>query len=194
MPINLGSRIQRIVAVSPDLPLTEGQQMYLAGRIAYEMNELIGEVKEPLSAEILEHVRFQHVMVDMIQIKDEFFAETTKHVEILSAIRKGRSDCLQEILDLKKPLLPHELKLIAQFLDMASDEFGRHGCNDFELPDTTRMRNMLIAMEKWNDPTVTDESEEVQEIVKCKKCFTMDWYVMSYMAHRVREALPEEED
>lgn len=98
----------------------------------------------------------------------------------------------EPIADLKKPLLPHELKLIAQFLDMASDEFGRHVCNDFDLPNTKRMRDMLIAMEKWNDPDITDESEEVQEIVKRKECFTMDYFVMSYMAHRVREALAEE--
>ena len=42
-----------------------------------------------LKAEIEEHVRFQHIMIDMIEPEDEFFAATTEHVDALSRIRKG---------------------------------------------------------------------------------------------------------
>lgn len=113
--------------------------------------------------------------------------------DMLGAYSRGRSDCLAEIAELKKPLLPHELKLIAQLLDMASDSFGNHICNDFDLPDTQRSRDMLVAMHKWNDKSLTDDSEEIIEVRARKKPYTMDWFLMDYLAHRVREMLAEEE-
>lgn len=94
--------------------------------------------------------------------------------------RKGRSDCLQEILDLKKPLL----RLIERLLDYASAGFCNNEIEDtFELSDTKRYADLKADIIKWNDdPPGKWANFEVE-----------GQDLMSYMAHRVREALAEEE-
>ena len=41
-----------------------------------------------------------------------------------------------------------EAKLAAQMLRLASDEFGNHGCNDLELPDTPENRVLVEELER----------------------------------------------
>lgn len=147
---------------------------------------------ENRKSNLLEMAQGLSIRIDCIHDKSEGFATDLILSSLEQAYSHGRADCLQESLYLKKPLLPHELKLITQFLDMCSEEFSRHGCNDMELPDTERTREMLVAMHKWNDKSLTDDSEEIKDVRK-ESPHTSDFFVMSYMAHRIREALAEEE-
>lgn len=105
----------------------------------------------------------------------------------LATLRKDRAELNAEVerlatrmADLKKPLLPHELKLIARLLDYASAEFCNSDVEDtFELADTKRHRDMKIDIAKWNDWDPSTFKTDDRDL-------------MSYMAHRVREVLEEE--
>ena len=82
--------------------------------------------------------------------------------------------------------------ILAKLLEMASDEFSNHGCNDFELPNTQENRELMTAYGKWN-------SEE--EFAKFglnisedgKTIYTYDWLLMDYFARRARELAGIEE-
>lgn len=130
--------------------------------------------------------------IDCIHDKSEGFAADIFLSSLEQAYSHGRADCLQEVLDLKKPLLPHELKLIAQLLEEAADESARQPGNEFELPDTKRMREMLIDMVLWNDPRLAGRPDLLAKAIP-DKSETEDFFLMRWLAHRVREALVEEE-
>jgi hypothetical protein len=49
-------------------------------------------------------------------------------------------------------MTPNEQTLLAKLLDMASDEFANHGCNDFPLPNTDENWALYVAMEQRLDP------------------------------------------
>ena len=66
------------------------------------------------------------------------------------------------------PLTQIEIKLIANLLEMASEEFGNHGCNDFNLiQDGGLSKNEAIKLNKkmnhWNgSPEDCDDDEHLQ--------------------------------
>jgi hypothetical protein len=80
----------------------------------------------------------------------------------------------------------YELKLIAQMLEMASSEFGNHGCNDFDLkaalPDDAERTELATSLTAW----VSDgESTEVDTR------YAADWLLMSYLRSRLLGAIRE---
>lgn len=80
---------------------------------------------------------------------------------------------------------PLELSLADSLLRRAGDEFSRHGCNDFELPNSQEVVDLLNAMEQWNvGPGRTPETTHIYDPAK-KTLFTMDWYLMGYLRHRL---------
>ena len=75
--------------------------------------------------------------------------------------------------------MKRELLLAASMLKMASDEFGDHICNDFELPDSWTQQecdDFILAMETWNGDT-----RDYQPGSR----LTQDYFVMSYLASRI---------
>lgn len=50
-------------------------------------------------------------------------------------------------------LKPHEWQILADILDMAADEFGTHGCNDYDLPHTLENEEFVTKIEydEWRD-------------------------------------------
>lgn len=77
---------------------------------------------------------------------------------------------------------------------MASDEFSNHGCNDFVLENTPENYAFIEAMEKWNVSESGGEPNEISISKDGKEIYTMDWYVMSYLAYLLREADKELSD
>lgn len=71
--------------------------------------------------------------------------------------------------------------LAADMLDRAGDEFGSHGCNDYQLPDVLTAKDRLDlskAMHTWNgDP------EEARNSRYCA-----DWFLMHFLAAVFRRA------
>ncbi len=70
-------------------------------------------------------------------------------------------------------------------LDLASDEFSNHGCNDFELPNTQEMVDLLNQIEVWNvGPGQKPEEVHVFDPSK-KKLDSVDWLLMRYLSARL---------
>jgi hypothetical protein len=69
-----------------------------------------------------------------------------------------------------------EKRLAAQMLELASEEFGNHGCNDFPMDDTLLNRSFISAMNQWAG---LEDFAPAQN----GKIYTQDWLVMSYCAH-----------
>lgn len=78
-------------------------------------------------------------------------------------------------------LSKEELTLISKFLEMASDEFSNHGCNDLVIKNTPEHRAIIEKMEKWN----SGGKEPLPRFDK-PTIFTYDWYMMSYFAARCK--------
>lgn len=72
-----------------------------------------------------------------------------------------------------------EKELAAKLLEMASDEFANHGCNDYGLENTDENWKMVCAMHKWNgeDPEDLQDRPKKNELI-----WTCDFLVMSYLA------------
>lgn len=85
------------------------------------------------------------------------------------------------------PLSPAELKLVAKLLDIASNEFSNHGCNDFKAdrdgdltPDeTAEIAARLNAHPKFGDPN--------EEHGHGSNGYFVDWMLMRYLALRITE-------
>lgn len=71
-------------------------------------------------------------------------------------------------------------KLAAEVLDLASDSFSNHGCNDFTIDDTLLNRSFVTAMNQWAG------LGDVVPYVSNGKIYVQDWQVMSYCAHLLR--------
>jgi hypothetical protein len=80
-----------------------------------------------------------------------------------------------------KPLTQDELQLAAIVLELASDEFAYHGCNDFHLPEKWSQKqcdSFLLSMYTWNgDPDLFEAGDRLAQ----------DWMVMEYLAERMTE-------
>lgn len=85
-------------------------------------------------------------------------------------------------------LTPARLKLAARFLEMAADEFGNHGCNDFNLaevmPDVRARRALMKLYRKRNgDPEEYDANGSYE--------YEMDFCLMRLMAWLLDAAAKE---
>lgn len=82
-----------------------------------------------------------------------------------------------------------ELLLIARLLRISSDEFSHHGCNDFELPADDVHKTLLAQAERSNNPKISKEDLETRlHVYQGGHLITMDWFMMSYLARRCKEA------
>lgn len=80
------------------------------------------------------------------------------------------------------------LKLMSHLLKMASEQFGNHGCGDFNLeaviPDVEDRRALLKAMHESNgDPEEFDPKRDYQ--------YAMDWWLMSYFAKHLKDIVAQ---
>ena len=82
--------------------------------------------------------------------------------------------------------------ILANLLDMASDEFGNHGCGDFELPNTAENRMLVEAAEILNSPEEFKESG-LNISKNGAKIYTQDNVLMAYFAHLAHKLSGKEE-
>ena len=84
---------------------------------------------------------------------------------------------------IKEPLNKAELELIAQLLELASNDFENHGCNDFNLENTQANRFLMLEYQKDNNPNYPDDLMFDDE---SKVIYGNDSALMSYMARRAK--------
>jgi len=78
----------------------------------------------------------------------------------------------------------NEDKLAAALLDLASEQFSNHGCNDFRISEhvdmtADEMRALDLAMHVWNgDPHEHDPNADHD--------YQSDFFLMSYLAAKLR--------
>jgi hypothetical protein len=82
---------------------------------------------------------------------------------------------------------PNILKLAAELLREAADEFSNHGCNDFWLPDTPENRQLILDMAKWNGDGLTEEDVIRPDSKGRLSVFFGDSGVMDYIADLLEE-------
>jgi hypothetical protein len=76
-------------------------------------------------------------------------------------------------------------KIIHHLLNMASEEFANHCCNDFDLtelvPNADERQALAMDMEIANGTPEEFDPNRDHKIV-------MDWWLMSYMADKVKNS------
>lgn len=76
-------------------------------------------------------------------------------------------------------------KVLAELLDLAGQEFGNHGCNDYQLPNTAENRKLVTRMLIWNSKNPADwdihYSDDENYI------YTQDYFLMGYFEHLAKE-------
>lgn len=80
-----------------------------------------------------------------------------------------------------------ELKLIAELLDMANNEFGNHGCNDYAIPATDENKDIMreIITDTYDKRDVEESLEEVDE--SKDELSVMDVVLFDYFAQRCKK-------
>lgn len=86
-------------------------------------------------------------------------------------------------------LTDKEGALVAELLELASDQFSNHGCNDFDLPKSwsrEEIAELLRSIHRWNGDE--DEMEADGEFDPKRKHIrtTYDWLLMTYFAAKLR--------
>jgi hypothetical protein len=71
-----------------------------------------------------------------------------------------------------------QLTILAELLDIASDEFCNHGCNDFDIKNTPENVEMIKHM--YGE----DEAEDFLEGQGNEIC-TNDWMLMDYFKRKI---------
>jgi hypothetical protein len=92
-------------------------------------------------------------------------------------------------------LTSYEIKLAAKLLEVASEKFSNHSCNDFEL-----VREVGLTSEEayeinrrfveWNDPDWQDDYSE--EELRVEHAIAGDNGLMAYLSERLKSQLTEE--
>lgn len=83
-----------------------------------------------------------------------------------------------------------EAKLLVELLELASDQFSNHGCNDFELAKCiSDLEERRKLMKEYNDYNGSPEDFEYDVEHGSKFEIENDAALMSYLADRVREQL-----
>lgn len=81
-------------------------------------------------------------------------------------------------------MTPNERKLVAALLDLASDRFANHGCNDFPIGEYLSKPERVAlnkAMHEANgDPEEHDPEEAAGSV------WAADWWLMAYFADKIR--------
>lgn len=81
-----------------------------------------------------------------------------------------------------------DYRIAAMMLKMASDEFGNHGCNDFELPNTPENQRFVKRLNIYYG-----YPEELNLSKDGTKIYLMDYNVMDYCARQL-EAEAEQDN
>lgn len=76
-----------------------------------------------------------------------------------------------------------EARIAAEMLDLAADQFGNHGCNDYQLPNTPAnlafVRRLIASGDYPEDePNVSPDGKTI---------WLMDWLIMIYRAEVLRQ-------
>ena len=71
-----------------------------------------------------------------------------------------------------------ELKIMSELLNLASNEFSNHGCNDFEIPATEE-----------NIALMTRVDDEFEPMIRGRKILANDFSLMDFFNRRCREEL-----
>jgi hypothetical protein len=91
-------------------------------------------------------------------------------------------------------LSPHEIKLIAKLLEIASDKFSNHGCNDFKLTEEAELTpeesyEINRAYVEWSDPNWKEDYSE--DHLRGEYAIAGDDGPMAYMSARLSAQLEE---
>jgi hypothetical protein len=86
-----------------------------------------------------------------------------------------------------------QLKMAAHLLDMASDKFSNHGCNDFDLRQfgftAEEMREMVVEFNVWNGTP-----EEAEEVTDARLPWAMpDWLALIWLRRKILAACGRKE-
>lgn len=152
--------------------------------------EAIYEAKERLLAEssaLADDVGAAHrlglegIERRLVHVNDTVLGAVLALENAVSAAQKA----VAAIVPREKPtdpgLTPTQRKVLADLLDMASDEFSNHVCNDYTLPNDVAhyqfMQNVVAAGDyPGDDPNIIEN-----------KIYTMDWLLMDYFVRLFRE-------
>ena len=89
------------------------------------------------------------------------------------------------------PLTTSELRLLAELLELASDTFGNHGCNDFDLEKSVPLLEDRKGLSKAYHEYNGDPEEFIEEEKFGVFRFFNDAALMGYLAHRIKEQLEQ---
>jgi hypothetical protein len=80
-----------------------------------------------------------------------------------------------------------ELKIAAEMMKKAMEEFSNHGCGDYWMKDTPEHRKFLTAVrEHMDDPTPVEPSSNPWNKGK-KELGGIDWGIMGYLAEKLED-------
>jgi len=83
-----------------------------------------------------------------------------------------------------------EARLLIELLDLASDSFSNHGCNDFDLTKSVPdLEDRRALMKSYNDYNGSPEDLEDNEAHGSQHGLHMDSAIMGYLSHRIEEQL-----
>ena len=92
----------------------------------------------------------------------------------------------------------HELRLVSMLLEMASQEFSNHGCNDFKWPDwfPESERVILVRDMAVENRSHAAEVEDMVEDYSKSEYAPPDWWLMTYLSKlaKVESGIATEEE
>lgn len=95
---------------------------------------------------------------------------------------------------MKNNFTNNELKLLADLLEMASDEFGRHGCNDFSLKDYMTKEEAIefcLNYENYNTHGKPISEEDRKYIEEDPLRYLPDFAIFGYFKHKIKNIIKE---
>ena len=88
-----------------------------------------------------------------------------------------------------------EARLLIELLELASDSFSNHGCNDFDLTKSVPdLEDRRALMKRYNDYNGSLEDFEYDEEHGSQYELDNDSALMSYLARRIEEQLDIDPD
>ena len=81
----------------------------------------------------------------------------------------------------------NEWAILSQLLEMAAEDFGHHGSNDFELPNTPENYAFMEQAELWNAGS-SGEPYPLHISRDRKMIYTSDAFLMDYFAYLTNES------
>jgi hypothetical protein len=77
------------------------------------------------------------------------------------------------------------IKLAADLLEEASDEFSNHGCNDWDFPSDWTKEEQQEFVKAMNEDNGTPEEYDPEHL------HVPDWWVMSFLARQIKKLKEE---